>query len=557
MLPRLLIYILQLAAFSFLHNSALSQRLTFSQPFDSTVKYAEYSLISHGNNRIFILGSSIISEPEILVYDDSLIQVNRVPAKALTFGSPLAVAGSAGNTRILAEYPTRGMNAYKVIELDSTGNTRLLKDVVSLRVDSSNIWSFVKSPGQLYYLLYKVNPPKNDSVSIHFTVLNNNWDVHEKGAIEVPFSTEFDRLNPVYIDDDGRTWITIFDQPLNYKLGSTIQVYAYKKGDEKLKQNTFYTKEKKPVEFSYLFNQKNQTAILQALYTGFFTKDIEGCLSGMVSNNLELVKPFTEYEFGKEMKKEMQKFTSGITRDNLMNYLKIQTMINPGDGSFYTIAALNYSEYKTIPPTQGLVSTRSNSIVEQNPIRTSYQRDALIKQLSGTERRRTRGRLRGDGLPSTAPSSPVAEAMRLRPEFFFYPENASLSGNSPIQSPIQKVKVYDKYLCFSFQEDLNPAWYQWFKKEFITSRELNSSCLSENKNEITCIAFQHDKKDKLELQITTVDKEKGTMNKTLLPLDRSSFPVFNLPFLKIKDKEYFFIYSNPDASQTGICRLSL
>lgn len=552
---RVRVYILQLAALSFSYHSASSQQLTFSQQFNSIVKYADYSLIHYGNNKIFVLGSSLTAEPEILVYNDSLIPVDRVPAKILRFGNPLAVTGSSGNIRMLTEYPTRGMNNYRAIELDSSGNTSLLKDIVTLRTDSSTIWSFVKSPGQLFFLLYKVNQPENDSISINFTVLDKNWDVHVSGLIEVPFSTEFDRLNPVYIDDDGRTWITIFDQPLNYKLGSTIHIYTYKKGDEKLRQTTFYTKEKKPVEFSYLFNQKQQTAVLQSLYTGFFSKDIEGYLSGMISNSLELVKPFTEYEFGKEIKKEMQKLTSGITRDNLMNYLKIQSIMNPGDSSFYTIAALNYSEYKTVPTAPGLVSTRSNSIAEQNPIRTSYQRDALIRQLSGTDRRRTRSRQR-DGVPATGSSTPIADAMRLRPDYFFLPDNAGLPGSTTIPTTVQNKKIYDKYLYFSFRENLEPAWYQLHNKEFFLSRELNSAYFTENKKEIISIACQHNKKDKLELLVSMLDKETGTMKESLIPVNGTAFPVFSQPSLKLKENEYIFIYTTLDNSQTGICRLS-
>lgn len=558
MLVRRWFYIMQTFCLVISCKPAFAQQLSLSQPFSPAGLYPEYTLLCQQDNKIFVLSSPITADPVLMIFNDSLRLIDQKAVSSLRNASLLAVTNKSYYTRAFAEYSYPGINIYRAVGFDSTGNVSTENDIISLNTDSASVWSFTKSPSQLFHLLYRVNRPANDSITIDFVVLDSNYSVHVTGSAGIPFSSEFDRLNPVYVDDEGRLWITIFDQPLNYKLGSDIRICCYIKGEEKLRLMQFYTKEKKPVDFLYQFSRKNNTTTLHSLYVDFFSRDVAGYLSVTIDNKTQSVSQsdFPVYAFETDLKKEMQRLTTGITRDNLMNYLKIHSVSSQDDSSFIVISALNYSEYKVNTPQQGVVATRSTSITEQNPLRTAYQRDALVRQLSGTDRRSMRARRR-NGLPPTGTTASAgAEAMRLRPDLFFFPENNNDPASLLQPAAASAKKIFDKYLFWSFHKGLQPNWQQWAKKEFWPSRQFNAAYIAENDSQIAAIYYQHNKKGKPELVIETINKNTGAMTESLLPLNGNSFPLFSLPALKIKDNEYLFICLFNDPAQSGICRLS-
>lgn len=552
MSPRAKLLILMFGLPFVFHHRVLCQQLTFSPAVANAGMFNEYSLLSKNKDRIFVLGSSIASVPEILVFDDSLTLTGSMDAPVLTGSSLLAVARKRDTTYMLAEYPLRRMNSYRIISLDEKGTTSFVKEVVTLKTDSATAWSFVKSPGQSYFLLYKVNRPGEDSISINFVVLDSAWNVQETGVAEIPFTAEFERLNPAYIDDHGGIWLAVFDQPLNYKLGSFVNLYSYRKGDGKLYHQLLQTREKKPVEFTFVFDEQKKETTIHSLYVGFFSHDIEGYITGTLNDQLDVVRPLATYEFGKGMKKAMQELTVGITRSHLMNYLKILSVHQLEGDRFCTAISLNYAEYKTFPSSQGSVSTRSASITEQNPLRTAYQRDGLIRQLAGTDRRRSRIRLR-DGIPVSGSAIPVADAMRMRPDLFFFPDN---TGQLNVQPNASARRIYDKLLFLSFNDELQVDWQQWYKKEYFPVKELNSPLFNTTRNEITTITYQHNKKDKPELLISTLDNKTGLLKQITVGIPGTTFPLLTQPALKINEHEIVFVCSYSETATTGICRLT-
>lgn len=530
------------------------QELIFSKPIESSNILSDYTILRQQDNNIFLLNAPPAAVPEILIFSNTLQQKGSYPAGALRNGSMLAIKQNGPMTEILAEYSFPESNIYKVVTIDSGGKTVSAKEVASVVADPATGWSFVKSPAQVFSLLYKVNKPENDTIRINFVLLDSLWNTIDRGIIEVPFSAEFDRLNPIYADDEGKIWIAIFDQPLNYKLGATVKLFCYGTGFSKLLQTELRIEEKKPVEFLFLFDNKRKVATLHSLYAGFHSRNIEGYLFGVVNYNLEEIKSFTGYEFDAELKKEMQRSTVGITRNDLLNYLRLHKVSGEDNADFITIASLNYSEYRFTGQSFGKNANLSSSLTEQNPLRTSYQRDALIRQLGAPERRRGRVSRIRDGVPSQGSSAPFSEAMRLRPDLFFFPENGS-APDAQIQTPVTSRKIYDKYLFISFDKNLKPGWQQWFKKEYFLRRDLNTSFITENSHEIISFIYQHNKKEKVELLVSVINKKTGDLNEIVFPL-QNDYPLFLRPPVKISDKSFISICAYNEPGKYGLAKLT-
>ena len=249
----------------------------------------------------------------------------------------------------------------------------------------------------------------------------------------------------------------------------------------KTKSKILLYKRKSLSSSPYLFNQKIKQQYCWHLYTGFFTKEHwKAACQGMVSNNLELVKPFTEYEFGKKWKRRCKIYFQASLGDNLMNYLKDQTMINPSDGGFYTIGSIKLFWIQNDTPDAGFGFHKIKQYCWTKPYPHFLPAGCINKTIIPVQRGGQHDWLRGMACHHR-PINTSCRGYAVKTGILFYPENASLSGNSPIQSPIQRWKSMISTSAFHFQEDLNPAWYQYGSRKSLLLQELNSSCLSENK----------------------------------------------------------------------------
>jgi hypothetical protein len=392
-----------------------------------------------------------------------------------------------------------------------------------------------------------VHRPVNDSISISSVLLDSAWEIQRMRTFDLPYSTEFDRLNPLAVDEAGNVWVAIYDQPLNFKLSTELRLYKFAlndNGDSYLKTDI---KEKKPVEFLFEMDKPAGWMALHALYIDFYTKDIAGCLTADVDAKNMIIRPVQSFEFDKQIKKDLAKMTLGITPDKLMNFLKLNGAERTDSGYFIT-SSLDYVSFRRNADTAaGKISFRPGSVTEQNPITTAYQRDALVKQMSGGTFRRRRFGSKADAMsPNYAQGT--ANAMQARPDLFSTP------GVQPMPSSFTSTqrKLYNKWVYVSLDSNYHFQWSQWYKKEFFNRYDLNNTIFDGNKRELLSLRYEVNSRDKLQLLITVTDKFTGNIKTTPIEMPSNQHLQLSGPVLKLNEHELIFISINTEENRLGL-----
>jgi len=527
-----------------------SQQLSFSNYFKDAPQLADYSILSSSGNKFYVLATPYTRDPELLVYNDVLELQDLKTATVLKNGNPFLLMSRKDGIHMLVEYPYSNMNEYKAVLLDPDGNTKLLKDIIALPVERRGGWSFISSAKNSWTLLFQVHRPVNDSISISTVLLDSEWEIQRMRTIDLPYSTEFDRLNPLALDEAGNIWIAIYDQPLNFKLSSDLRLYRFSPNDNGDGYVKTEIKEKKPVEFLFEMDKAGGRMALHALYIDFYTKDISGLLTAEVETKNMFIKPVQTFEFDKQIKKDLSKMTLGITPDKLMNFLKLNGAERTDSGFFITTSLDYVSFRRTADTAVGKISFRPGSVTEQNPITTAYQRDALVRQMSGGTFRRRRFGSKADAMsPNYAQGT--ANAMQARPDLFSTP------GVQPMPSSFSTTqrKLYNKWVYLSFDSNYHFQWSQWYKKEFFNRYDLNNTIFDGNKRELLSLRYEVNSRDKLQLLITVIDKFSGIIKTTQVEMPANQYLQLSGPVLKLNEHELIFISINTEENRLGLGKI--
>ena len=530
-----------------------AQQVSFSLPFSDPPQFTGYSILNNSGNKFFVLASPLMNDPQIMVYDKELQLLDERPAPILRNGSPLLLLNKGGGTHMLVEYAYDNMDVFKALQLDDSGNINLLKDVITLPTQAGNGWAFIASPASSWSLLYQVNKPQNDSISISTVLLDNNWEIQKISTIDLAFDTEFDRLNPVYLDEQGNVWVAVYDQPLNFKFGTTIRLHRFGVTEQDNLSREFLIKEKKPVELLFEFNRQSKRILISAVYIDFFSHDISGVLAAVLNDNMETLQPFRSFEFDKPIKKDLLRLTVGITPNKLLNFLRLHAAGITDSGSFFMTASLDYVSYRRGADTSvGRIAMKPASVTEQNPLRTAYQRDALLRQLSGAGGRRGRSSRQREGTPGSPSRQPLNDAMRLRPDLFNIQDRDAL----PVSFSTTEKKYYNKWMFLSFDSSFQLKWYQWYKKEFFSRRDMNNTVFDGTARELVSIRYEHNNKEKLQLLITLLDKMSGSLKTVPVTTPANMILLLSSPVLKLSEHELVFISYNTEEGKNGLVKVS-
>ena len=531
-----------------------AQRISFSLPFNDPPQFTGFSILNNSGDKFFVLSSPLINDPQIMVYDKELQLLDQRPAPLLRNGSPLLLLNKNGGTHILVEYAYENMDIFRSLLLDDSGNISLHKDVITLPLESGNGWAFITSPGNGYSLLYQVNKPQNDSISISTVLLDNNWEIRKIATIDLAFSPEFDRLNPLYLDEEGNAWVTVYDQPLNFKFGSTIRLHRFGIADNDHLYREYMVREKKPVELLFDFNRPGKRVAISAVYVDFFSRDISGVLTTVLDANLELLQPFRSFEFDKTIKKDLLRFTAGITPAKLLNFLRLHSVGITDSGSFFMTTSLDYVSYRRSADTSiGRAAMQSASVTEQDPLRTAYQRDALLRQLSGSgSRRRGRASSPRDGTSGMSSRQITEDVMRSRQGIFNTQERSPL----PVSFSTTEKKYYNKWMFLSFDSAFQLKWYQWYKKEYFSRRDMNNTVFDGTNRELVSIRYEHNNNEKLQLLVTLLDKMTGGLKTVPISTPPNIILLLSSPVLRLSEHELVFICVNTEENKNGLAKVT-
>ncbi len=531
-----------------------AQQAQFSPPFPDSVPLTDYELLGNNGKNIYVLATPPVGNPLIRVYDTDLKFLNEETAPLLKDGSVLSCGPDQQGLRMLAEYDFEKVSVYKSIRVDALGKTSLEKDIVSLPEQAGKTWNCMSSPRRHYILFYLVNPPANDSIVINTVLLDSNWDLVKMGSADIPYSAEFDRLNRPALDDAGTVFVTSYDQPLNYKLGSTVRIYRYGINENDWMRREFYIRENKPVDFLFRFDPGGAGFSLHALYTNFYSKRIEGLIQGSFSPDLKEILPFTPFPFGKEIRKDLRRMTVGITADDLPNFLSLYR-VSPGDsGTCYITSGLDYLGFRAFADaTPGKAGTRPVSLQENNPLRTAATRDLYMRPITPADLHTSRSITRyGSTYPAAGNRTPANRATN-NPMGYYNNQIRNIPVTAT--SLFAGKKVFNKYFFFAFNNRSELNWYQYFLKESAMRSPINHMYLAETGSALVALRYEHDSKEKYQFRAAILDKSSGKLKEVAVPVPDGTGIVLSKTIIQLSGNSYVLLYAQPETGNFGIAKI--
>ena len=259
-----------------------------------------------------------------------------------------------------------------------------------------------ESPDHRYQALFKRIPDfENDQLLVDLIIINTSTGRTRRAQMVLPFNKEFDVTSDVMIDDRGNVFTTVFDNPSNFRLSSSIHVYQFSETRGQIAYPVIVSKEKKPTVILLQQGASGNQLILASLYYDFFSKNVNG-LTGTIINETTLhADSLFYFDFSKELKKQINKYISGVSNDKAMNFLELKACRFNAMNGITLLLELYHQSYT--PFNNYSINDRS-SLLNQNNLSNTVGNFSPLPQAAGLSRgggRRGRN-LVGPQEPATA-----------------------------------------------------------------------------------------------------------------------------------------------------------
>ncbi len=307
------------------------------------------------------------------------------------------------------------------------------------------------SPFNHYQLLYrKIADTANNQMNIDLSIVPPPGGHVAKGKMVVPFNREFDETGEISIDESGTVYTTVYDHPQNFRYGATINLYQYSATGGQVNYPPLLSKGKKPVNIRVLPESAEHSILLMALYTDFYSKNIDGILSASVSTDGSVKDSLYFYTFSKEEKKELNKHIAGISRDKLMNYLELKECHATTDKKISLLLQLSHNAYGNTSNSFSPAVNRNRGPGNNN--NGFVQSPVLVSQRSGAYRRGTR---MGSVAGGYDPYSPATQLLTPNYASDFTQNNQGIPVSNPSTFGNPNIPVAYVSFIASFDDHFN------------------------------------------------------------------------------------------------------
>lgn len=532
-----------------------AQTISFSNLFSIDAYNTSFSVLGKADEKIFVLSKTIGKPPLLLVLNNQLEILNSSEQPAFRNSIVQTFIPTKEGADILIEKFERGYRSYQLFRTYlKTENT---KEIIRLPYEMGNNWEFISSPENKYFLIYNLAEVKKDSVKINMLLIGSDYEAIDGKMFSFYVEEGFERLGKVFIDESGNIYTMVYDQPQSYKLGSRLKLYKYILQTRKLLKKEYYLKEKKPAEVHLSFLPSKNQIHLHSLYYDFYKKDVNGIFSAVLDEKLELVKPFNYFEFEKQFKKDLNTVTSGVSSNDLMNYLRINNISFNEDGSSFASLVLE-SEYiresnLDFLPVPAKINT--SPVMDDDPFFGLMQREQLIRREMGIGGRGQRSQSSSSNVsPAVGYSEAYFTVMNQRPDLFF--TNPDTTGmNKKIETPFLKMKIYDRQVVFAFDPDAGMVWKKWFETEDQSIINKTPLVPAETDNSIVSVYYRHNVKDKSELAFTRIAKPDGTYFDKTLVIPPNISLLTSTTLLNLNNNQAVILYMDNISNKVGLAKV--
>jgi hypothetical protein len=203
----------------------------------------------------------------------------------------------------------------------------------------------ISSPNQRYYLTYIA---LYDSASGHAIYLVHRVDADSvstsASSLRFAFNPGLDKVSKPYLDNEGNVFLAKYDDPNNYRLGSTLTVYRQDKTGNVESVGEMYLKENKPLDIAFFENEN--VLYLGSLYNDFYTRKCRGIACYALHLKEGTWDSVSYLPFPSDMFKQLHRYIFAIPPKDLMSYLEIEQFYAGKEEGFMFLFNLEYSQYR-------------------------------------------------------------------------------------------------------------------------------------------------------------------------------------------------------------------
>lgn len=421
-------------------------------------------------------------------------------------------------------------------------------ELTSVLVDSAVLPSTFKyqpyfmreSAGGGYMLLYKrAYDPSTEQLLTSMIVVNTTSGEVTHGQINMPFNKEFDLAGEVISDERGHVFTLTFDNPTNFRLSSTIRLYEYIPGRGQRDYPEIVAKEKKPVGVLMHPETEQQRMTLVSLYYDFYTKNINGITGTRVSTRTLHYDSIFCFTFSKDLKKQLNRYISGISNDKAMNFLELRDMISIKNNGLTVLAELYHQSYT---PNINLDLNSRSSLLQSSPSQTAFFPQQTVTAGS-------RGGRRGSTARGYGVSDPQATAPQRSPTI-----DNSLFGPQPQSFNINNIPVQYVSLLIQFNGTMQASGSKIIQNRLIPGNDYSSTYTTIHTGTLRQLVYDY-KGGKIVLKSTVAGLEPDESSQEILHGNRQHILLLNHSGSFESGTHLLTFYRNPENNSFGVAKL--
>lgn len=357
------------------------------------------ALIGSINTHFFLLNTDRHDSLSLYIYDTS---AQKGYARQYPFPKQLlSVQLKEQSVVFMASSNHKKGVSYHLLELNGKGEVlRTKEDALPAMKGMPQV---LTSDNKSYTLLYELIRKSNDSLQIHGTILNSDWDIKKQLQYSFKQDMELDATPETFLDNNGNTHVLVFDKNGNYRISSDLTVNTMPLAEEQIVSETF-TFEKVKIKSMQVF-QNNDCNCLQAegMYVDGLSKTNKGIFSiafplGRKNELAPRFIPFTD-----DMLKNFRKGFAA-TEESILKSIQSLEMVYADEGSF-AILRLNNGTPQQVqrnltaedPSTQSFLRSLNSSRA------TDYQLPSIATNTGGTYQRIRTTQIPADKFVNAAP----------------------------------------------------------------------------------------------------------------------------------------------------------
>lgn len=356
----------------------ISQQVHFLPSFDVEAREQDrIQLIGKIDSNYYLYIQRPGVGADLLILNDSgqltkTVPLNFIDQKA---GSSVNIVLQGSFINMIVQEIKGNKHFVKTVSLNSNGEQltepRNIDSSAYDQYGNHVYYRVLTSPNTRQVLLYRIVSGFS-SIQILFNgiILNEQGEKLASNFFYLPFNAEMETVGNLFITDEGKLILPIYDRFDNFRLGTTLKLYYSALKSPIPTMMDFYFKEKKLIELMLDWDESKNRIAIGSLYFDFYSKSIEGAMSIFLQPEINSLDTVIYMPIDKPFKKQLKSKIYNVPSKEVVNALRIRyfDVNEKGEIKILSDLLVNAGMYgKGVPIVQGTNSPFDN---RQNYLRT-------------------------------------------------------------------------------------------------------------------------------------------------------------------------------------------